>query len=132
SIGPAASRMDDVEVGSQCRVRVSAWRCLPMQVVIEAGGRHRQHSTQQPDRKESPLASDEGVLHLDSLAKNAVAFFKMSRSILSVAFSARSRSSSLSISLTGTREIELTGRSARDASSQLASVLTDISSCRAA
>src|SRR5690606_28049070 len=44
---------------------------------------------------------DRGVLHCDSLTKNAVAFFRISFSIFSRAFSARSLLSSISNSLTG-------------------------------
>ena len=44
------------------------------------------------------MAADEGVLHSNSLAKNAVAFFKRSRSIVSRLLSARNRTSSSSTS----------------------------------
>src|SRR5690606_1354974 len=84
---------------------------------------------------------DRGVLHCDSLTKNAVAFFRISFSIFSRAFSARSLLSSISNSLTGgaTLPEELWGvpdpfkRSPRRARrTQFASVLSDISSRRAA
>jgi len=66
-----------------------------MQVAVKAGDRDRQQAAQHPERIASPFTRDEGVPHLDCLAKNAVAFFGILRCILSVAFSARSRASSL-------------------------------------
>ncbi len=59
-------------------------------------------------------------------------FFRSSRSILSVAFSARSWVNTLCISLTCLRLGELSGWPPRDTPSQLASILADMSRCRAA
>lgn len=67
-------------------------------------------------RLTSLFTHDECVRHFDSLAKNAVAFFRISRYVLTVEFWARSRATSLSISLVGCRFSELTRRRARDAS----------------
>jgi hypothetical protein len=112
------------QIGTQNRYRVRA--ILSMQIIMKTRDRNCQHAAQHPDWIASPLLSDEGVPHLNSLAKNAVAFFRISRSILSVAFSARSRDNSLSSSLIGLRLGELSGRAAREASNQLPRVLTDI------
>src|SRR5699024_2583249 len=105
---------------------------VPALVVVKARDRDRQYPAEYAQRIMSPLSGDEGVPHRDSLAKNAVAFFKISRSILSVAFSARSRESSLSAAPTGTRLAELNGLPSREVRSQLASVLAEMSSRRAA
>src|SRR5207248_752701 len=56
---------------------------------VEAASRDLQHPAEQPHRPVLPMVLDEGVPHDDSLAKKAVAFFKMSRSIWSRLFSAR-------------------------------------------
>src|SRR5690606_26338677 len=120
--------------------QVAAHRCIPIRpglgltalVVMKPRPGDTEQAAQHTERIMSPFTRDEGVLHLDSLAKNAVAFFKISRSILRVAFSARRRVSSLSSSLTGCRDGALSGLPALAAVTQLPSVLTDTSSCRAA
>lgn len=99
---------------------------------MEAGGGNLHQPAEHAHRVGSPFTGDEGVLHLDSLVKNTVAFFRMSRSILSVAFSDRRRLSSLSSSLVGWRLGERRGWPDRDAVNQLASDLTEISRCLAA
>src|SRR5215469_3691571 len=63
--------------------------------VVAAAG-HLQHLAHQPHRPLTAVRVDEAVLHSDSLAKKAVAFFKMSRSIWRRLFSARRRRSSSS------------------------------------
>ena len=107
TISATAAGVDRAQISAHGQVRV--WAALAMQGTMKSGYRHCQQATQHPDRIASPFTSDEGVPHLDSLAKNAVAFFKISRSILSVAFSARSRANSASTSLTGLRPGELSG-----------------------
>src|SRR5262249_31945375 len=67
---------------------------LPPGVV--AAGRNLQSVAQQPYRPPAAVLVDEAVPHSDSLAKKAVAFFKMSRSISSRWFSPRRRRSSSS------------------------------------
>src|SRR5690625_4552162 len=99
---------------------------------VKTADRHCQHTTQNIERIMGPLSSDEGVPHLGSFAKNAVAFFRISRSILSRAFSALRRESSLSSSSTGLRFGERSGRPALAAVTQLARDLTGMPSCRAA
>src|SRR5690606_5010447 len=131
-IKPPAAGMAGTQVAAQRCVPIGPRLGLTALVVIEARPCHTEQPAQHTERIMSPFTCDEGVLHLDSLAKNAVAFFKISRSILSVAFSARRRANSLSISLTGWRDGALSGLPAFAAVSQLASVLTDRSSCWAA
>src|SRR5699024_12573514 len=96
---------------------------LTVPVIVKAGDRNLHDTAQDVRRKVSPLTCDEGVPHLDSLAKNAVAFFRISRSMRSSAFSARSRASSLSCSLTGLRSAELHGLPSRPSRIQLSSVV---------
>ena len=67
-----------------------ARRSVPPGVV--AAPRDPQDLAQQLDGEVALVVADEGELHGCSLAKKAVAFFKISRSIRSRLFSARSRS----------------------------------------
>src|SRR4029453_4548798 len=61
---------------------------------IESAAAHLPHPAHHPPRPALAMRADEGVLHGCSFAKNAAAFFKISRSISSCAFSLRSRRSS--------------------------------------
>src|SRR5439155_2852665 len=56
---------------------------------IEPGATDPEHRAEQVDRERGLLSRDEGELHPCSLAKKAVAFFRMSRSIRSVFTSRR-------------------------------------------
>src|ERR1039458_1075107 len=66
-----------------------------------ATGTHPQYLALQADGPPALVSGDPGVLHIDSFAKYAVAFFKISRSILTRASSALSRASSICSALTG-------------------------------
>lgn len=66
-----------------------------------ATGADLQYLATQCDRPVGLVSCNPGVLHRDSRAKYAVAFFKMSRSILTLDSSARSRASSICSGLTG-------------------------------
>src|SRR6059058_1816342 len=61
---------------------------------VEARRRDRQRVTHESHGVLAAMASDGGVLHRDSFAKNAAAFFRKSRSWRSRSFSRRSRASS--------------------------------------
>ncbi len=74
-IGATALDVALLEVTSYRRVYLWLWSRLTAQVVMETRARDIQQSAQDVERKLSPFKSDEGVSHLDSLAKNAVAFF---------------------------------------------------------
>lgn len=128
SIAALAGRIDSPKLGTECCIGVGGCAGLSAQIVMESRDGYSENTAQHPSRVASPMAGDEGVPHLDSLAKNAAAFFRISRSILRLAFSARRRLISLSRSVAS----EVSDRPARTASTQLASVLTGISSCRAA
>ena len=60
-----------------------------------------QYLANQRDRPHGAEQKNPGLLHSDSLAKYAVAFFRMSRSIFTRASSARCRASSICTALTG-------------------------------
>jgi hypothetical protein len=64
---------------------------LPPPGRVEAGSRDPQAFTHESHWPLAAVASDAGVLHCDSFAKNAAAFFKKSRSIRSRSFSRRNR-----------------------------------------
>ena len=70
-------------------------------VLDEAAGAHAQHLASEGDRPMLLVPLYPGVLHFDTRAKYAVAFPRMSRSILSRAFSARSLASSICSGRTG-------------------------------
>ena len=70
-------------------------------VLEEAAGAHAQHVTGEGHRPMLLVPRYPGVLHLETRAKYAVAFPRMSRSILSLAFSARSLASALCSGLIG-------------------------------
>lgn len=65
--------------------------------LIVRGARYFESSAKHRDRPLIAMLVNEREPQLFSLAKNAVAFFKMSRSILSCRFSSRSRFSSASM-----------------------------------
>ncbi|WP_262233304.1 hypothetical protein, partial [Stenotrophomonas maltophilia] len=73
--------MNGPKLGTEGRIGIARLGTLPTQVIMESRDRNPKNPTQQPGRVVSPLTGDEGVPHLDSLAKNAAAFFRISRSI---------------------------------------------------
>ncbi len=92
---------------------LSTVRALDGSAVRRRPSPPRATTSRWPDRASSRAAGHPGSPHLDSLAKNAVAFFRISRSMRSSAFSARSRASSLSCPLTGLRSAGLHGLPSR-------------------
>ena len=58
---------------------------------MKAGYAHTQHPALHTDRPDPPMAFNKGVLHFWPFAKYAVAFPRMSRSIVTRASSARKR-----------------------------------------
>src|ERR1017187_9748251 len=63
----------------------------PPHVLVISGYTYAQNSALHPDRPDPLVVLDEGVLHFWPFAKNAVAFPRMSRSIVTRASSARRR-----------------------------------------
>ena len=63
----------------------------PRHVLMKAGYTHSQHPALHANRPLKSMTFDEGILHFWPLAKYAVAFPKMSRSIVTRASSARKR-----------------------------------------
>jgi hypothetical protein len=78
-------------------------RRLPRQPGVVAASGDFEHAAQDTHRVLSVQFSDHLVARNDSLAKYALAFFRMSRSIRNSAFSRRSRESSASASVTSRR-----------------------------
>ncbi len=76
-------------------------RSLVTQVRKVATGADFEQVAHHGNRPLLPVARYPGVLHEDSLAKYAVAFFRMSRSILTLASCARSRAKSICSALIG-------------------------------
>src|SRR5262249_8655334 len=79
---------------SEPRSRLRSYRLQPLRPGVEAARRYPQGMAQHRYRVVDLLRRDEAVPHRFSLAKKAVAFFKISRSICSRLFSRRSRCSS--------------------------------------
>ena len=85
-------------VGTRLRGLVSTFAT---HVLEETAGADAQQVTGKRYRPPLFVIGNPGVLHFDTRAKYAVAFPRMSRSILSRAFSARSLASSICSGLTG-------------------------------
>src|SRR5437899_3897265 len=88
--------MQAYNLGGQQAIRHGPGTRWAGQPTIEATATHSQDPTHSGDPKLPLVIPNEGVLHGSSLAKYAAAFFKMSRSSLSRAFSRRSRMTSSS------------------------------------
>src|SRR5665811_1437286 len=63
----------------------------PGTMLMKTGDAHTKYPALHTDRPETPMTFDEGILHFWPLAKYAVAFPRMSRSIVTRANSARKR-----------------------------------------
>src|SRR5579863_9374538 len=72
----------------------------PHQMLMKAGHAHYQHPALHTDRPDPPMAFDEGILYFWPFAKYAVAFPRMSRSIVTRASSARKRAISICSAVT--------------------------------
>src|SRR2546427_762715 len=94
SVGLAARRVNLLDVPEQRTIAPAASRVTTRPPLVVAAPRYREYPTQ-PAHTAS-VSMHERIPHPRRLAKYAVAFFRMSRSSLSRAFSRRSRESSLS------------------------------------
>lgn len=72
---PPAFGVATLEVATYRRVSIRAGVRLTREMIVEARAGDAEDPTQRHQWKLSPFTRDEGVLHLDSLAKNAVASF---------------------------------------------------------
>src|SRR6516164_8990863 len=92
AVGSAMLRVHRTDMGQQCRItQVPTLDLPPCQVLMKPRHAYLKHPTLHTDRPEAPMAFDEGILHFWPLAKYAVAFPRMSRSIFTRASSARKR-----------------------------------------
>src|SRR6058998_2096181 len=94
AIGLIAGLMDRPDVDQQLSVLLGARTLRPPPPRVVATAPYRQDPTHQPDRIEGAMAFNEAIPHRPSLAKKAIAFFKISCSNFRRAFSRRSRRSS--------------------------------------
>src|SRR5205823_10303366 len=88
-VAPATGRMGGDDVHGELLILASPRRHRTSSCRIEPGATDPEHRAEQVDRERGLLSRDEGELHPCSLAKKAVAFFRMSRSIRSVFTSRR-------------------------------------------
>src|SRR5688572_15697204 len=103
AIGPTTLGMDDAQLGRQLRIVVRARGRRTIAPGVVAAPSHPQRAAQDAHGKDGLLRVDEGKPYSLCLAKKAVAFFRMSRSMRSSRFSRRKRRSSLrSSSVIGT------------------------------
>jgi hypothetical protein len=72
----------------------------PPQVLVVTGDAHAEHSALHTDRPDPPVALNNGILHFWPFAKYAIAFPRMSRSIVTRVNSARRRLISICSALT--------------------------------
>src|ERR1035438_5155237 len=94
SISAAILCVNSADMDQQCFVtEVAALSNVhtSRQVFMVAGNAHPLHPTLHPDAPDQPVTLNKGVLHRWPFAKYAVAFPKMSRSIVTRANSARKR-----------------------------------------
>src|SRR2546422_1327049 len=88
-VAPATGRMGGGDVHGELLILAAPRRHRTSSRRIEPGATDPEHRAEQVDRERGLLSRDEGELHPCSLAKKAVAFFRMSRSIRSVFTSRR-------------------------------------------
>src|SRR3989449_3302634 len=93
-VAAATGRMGGGDVHGELLILASPRRHRTSLRRVEPGATDPEYRAEQVDRKRGLLSRDEGELHPCSLAKKAVAFFRMSRSIRSVLFSRRKCASS--------------------------------------
>src|SRR5580692_6520619 len=104
----------------------------PRHVLMKAGHTHSQHLALHANRPLKSMTFDEGILHFWPLAKYAVAFPKMSRSIVTRASSARKRLISICSAVTPALPLTSFNVPARWALIQLNSVCSTTPRSRAA
>jgi hypothetical protein len=85
--------MEALDLTNESWIRLSPASSALHKSIIPTGT-HLQHSTEQPHWIRLPFRVNEGISHVLCLAKKAVAFFKMSRSIRSRRLSSRNWRSS--------------------------------------
>src|SRR4051812_18247804 len=91
AVAPVRLRVDDANPGEERLVLFHPLGERAGTPCVVPGPRHLQHPTHRGDVKDASVRLDELKPHRSSLAKKAVAFFKMSRSSLRRSFSRRSR-----------------------------------------
>ena len=94
AVGSAMFRIHGADMHQQRLVaQMPALRDLPppRQVLMIAGHAYPEHPALHTDRPDPPMAFNKGILHFWPFAKYAVAFPRMSRSIVTRANSARKR-----------------------------------------
>ena len=85
--------MEALDLNNESWIRLSPASSALHKSIIPTGT-HLHDGTEQSDWIPLPFSMNEGISHVPWVAKKAVAFFKMSRSIRSRRFSSRNRRSS--------------------------------------
>src|SRR5262249_37715671 len=94
TIAIMARRMEGAELGPQHQIALSAGRQTTLRPRVEPTARHSHTPAENRDLMLGLLRRDEGKPHRLCFAKNAVAFFRMSRSSWRLRFSWRGRPTS--------------------------------------
>src|ERR1700748_1215150 len=91
AVGSIAGNEAGPDLGAQLFIAATALTARSPQPGIEATPRDTERPAQPIRRPDPPVLRNETELHVDSLAKQAAAFFRMSRSAFSLATSRLSR-----------------------------------------
>src|SRR5438046_1986974 len=135
TVGAAMFRVHRAEMRQQGRIaQVPAMRDPPTSrpMLMKAGYAYPQHPALHTNRPEMPMTFDKGILHFWPFAKYAVAFPRMSRSIVTRASSARKRLISICSAVTPDLPLTSFNFPARCALTQFASVCSTTPRLRAA
>src|ERR1039458_486392 len=103
AVGSAILRISGADVNQQrfvAQMTARGYLPAPRQMLVVTGHAYAEYTALHPDRPDSLVLLNKGVLHFWPFAKNAVAFPRMSRSIVTRANSARRRLISICSALT--------------------------------
>src|SRR5882724_9421093 len=134
AVGSSIRRIHGPDMHQQSRITQMATPNLTPAanpVFMVSGHAHPQHSALHTDRPHPPVTLNKGVLHFWPFAKYAVAFPRMSRSILTRANSARNRLISICSALTALLLARPFSRPSRFALTQLYNVCSTTPRLRA-
>src|SRR5205823_14677256 len=87
AIGPVARKKASTDLRAEILVALDASAAWPCQPAIKPTSRDTERLAQPFRRPDPPVLRNETELHVDSFAKYAAAFFRMSRSAFSLATS---------------------------------------------
>src|SRR5208282_3561094 len=135
AVGSPVFCIGRTDVCQQCfvaQMAASGYLPAPRQVLVISGYAYAEHTALHPDRPDPLVVLNKGILHFWPFAKNAVAFPRMSRSIVTRANSARKRLISICSAVTALFPMTPFSLPARCNFTQLARVCSTTPRLRAA